>query len=338
MPLQICIFTWNTQTVRYGSVGGPPTDFVCDLSEKIINSEGSVDIAVVGLQEDSIRDSPILTELTNNLADHFELLKLTTLSGWGSTTYKALKNEWSYLPRGLRLAIYKRKALDMYIEVDTLDMVCPSVCDWITCGKGGLAINLTTSMGKLCFLNMHLPFNSESILNDRHDAVMWQAKCFRTLYDNAVEKYSPDYMFVLGDLNFRVQKRSNSGALEIAAKLISEPEYISELVNGADELRLLFNYSKGFERGPVPVMKEGPNDEGPTFLPTCKLRQGRTPNQCENAQIFLLGSKDHRIPSWCDRILYEGFKSPVTCSSYNRWERGSMCFSDHCAVIGTYII
>ena len=56
--LRIFAITWNTQTVRYNLKGCPEADFIDELSNKIkaINYH----LVVIALQEDSIRDSPLL--------------------------------------------------------------------------------------------------------------------------------------------------------------------------------------------------------------------------------------------------------------------------------------
>lgn len=364
MDLQIFIFTWNTQTVRYNVDDGPEADFVNVLGDKIINSERNYDLVVIGLQEDSIRDSPLSSLIVDSIRKKYQLLKLVTLSGWGVTTYKALKDEWGYRPRGLRLVIFKRKDLKLEItSVEVNDMVCPSFKEWITSGKGGVVVNLHTSLGKLAFLNIHLPFSSRSIIqnpNDkisyRHRAMMWQAQCLRKLYENVISMYQPNYLFILGDLNFRVQIRTETGAKEIAQKIFDEPDYIKELIQEADELQLLFDYSKFMssdsdssqsseeeeedikKHTPIPILNEGINNSGPVFLPTCKLKRGRK-NTC-TVKSYKLGRQNQRTPSWCDRILSKQFSSDgeLSCVLYDRWEYGTMNQSDHAAVFGVYRI
>ena len=370
MDLQVFILTWNTQTIRYNLDNGPEADFVSILSDKIIKSHS--DLIIIGLQEDAIRDSPLLSEqnslIVDSISEKYQLIKLVTLSGWGITTFKALKHEWDYRPRGLRLAVLKRRDLKLeIINVEVNDMVCPSLKNWITAGKGGVVINLHTSIGKLTFLNIHLPFSSRSIIQDpedkisyRHSAMMWQARCLRKLYENVIKAYQPNYLFILGDLNFRVQIRTESGAAEIVQRLFTEPGYIKELIQEADELQLLFDYSKFVgtdsessqsssdeeideplvecQRAPIPLLNEGIDNSGPQFLPTCKLQHGR--KEC-NLKSYKLGQQNQRTPSWCDRILFKQFPNAngeLCCVLYDRWEHGAMNLSDHAAVLGVYRI
>jgi hypothetical protein len=305
------------------------------------------DLLAIGLQEDATVDSPLMCDeealLVDGLRSRYELLKIETLSGWGSTTFKALKNEWEYRPRGLRLAVFKRRQLNLSIyKVESMEIVSPGIRNWLTKGKGGVAINLCTSAGKICFLNIHLPFNSQSIIKDRQESLLWQATCLKSLHGWTVDAYNPDYLFLLGDLNFRVQIRTEHGATHIAKTLFERgEEYIRELLRDADELNLLLDYSRDTANSYnklVPIMNEGINGAGPVFMPTCKMHQGReSPLTIDS---YLLGYEDQRPPSWCDRILYEtrSMDCNIQCTYYNRIEIGTMNLSDHTAVNGVYKI
>jgi hypothetical protein len=342
MNLSVFIFTWNTETVRYNIDNGPQADFIDTFSTKVINA--NCDLVVVGLQEDSIKDSILLSDedslLVKSIETHYTLLKISSLSGWGVTTYKALKHEWDYRPRGLRLAVFKRNDLELEItDVDHTEIVCPGVRNWITAGKGGVVINVHTSLGTISFLNTHLPFSSRSIIQDpndkmssRHHSVMWQAKCLRSLHDTVVANHSPDYLFILGDLNFRVQLRNESGADEVVQRIFDESAtgYIKELINEADELTLLF----GYDNDCIPKFNEGVDNNGPMFVPTCKLKKGR---KGLNVKSYKTGKKNQRTPSWCDRILYQQ-NANIKCVVYDFWDYGTMNCSDHAAVFGIYYV
>ena len=254
------------------------------------------------------------------------MLELQSLSGWGATTYKAFKKEWSYCPRGLRLAIFQNKTSTVKVDcISTKQIVSPGIRDWFTCGKGGVAINLTTDCGDITFLNIHLPFDSKSLSKNRHKALLWQSYCLRKIHEEAVSTFKPDYIYTFGDLNFRVQLRTELGATDVKKRLLTDEKYLIELLGEADELRLLLTYSNN----EIPPFREGVNNMGPRFLPTCKMLQGRQGIE------YLLGNKDHRVPSWCDRILYLG---DTRCFLYNRWEDGDMKLSDHASVIAGFEI
>lgn len=324
--MNVFVFTWNTQSTQidYDSI------FVHALIEKI--RESACDIVIIGLQEDSIRDSKLIGDdinlIRNEIHDEYSLLETVTLSGWGITTYKALVENWEYLPRGLRLAIFKKKesSVDVYAVIPKI-MICPGLKEWFTCGKGGVAITLNTNFGLITVLNMHLPFSSSSLHGNRYPALSWQANCFKQLCNEA-NVFASDYFILLGDLNFRVQL-GNDTASSIGKKLFIEEGYIQTLLGERDELRVLQSYAVM-----DPPFLEGINDSGPQFLPTCKLRHGRGSISSEGEHVYKYGKKDQRAPSWCDRILHRGFE----CTYYDRWDHSDMNNSDHASVIGIYTL
>lgn len=333
--MKIYIFSWNTQTVSFDKNN---TNFIPILVDNIERT--GADIVAIGLQEDSIRESELLVYndlITKELGRYYHKIALEELSGWGVTTYKALREEWKYAPRGLRLAVYRRGDSDIIVDdIRMTSVICPGIREKITAGKGCVAVSLATNVGEITFLNMHLPFNSRSIIQDpneiissRHTAVLWQAMCLKTMWGTVTDLYRPDYAFVMGDLNFRVQIRGETDAEEIAKRILVDSEYLKELIVEADELYLLTQYSREQLEPTVPILSEGIAGIGPKFLPTCKLEQGRTET------IYKLGSIKQRTPSWCDRILYQG---DIKCTSYNCMDFGDMNLSDHAGVIGEYIL
>jgi len=333
------IFSWNTQSVDYGVQ--TPVDFLDNLHD--IVKKSCPDLFIVGLQEDSIRNSILLNDETSLIVKKFQaeyiLQELTELSGWGVTTYKALKKDWEYKPRGLRLAVFKRASSQIVIEeISVKTMVCPSLRDWLTCGKGGVCITVKTDREVLSFLNTHLPFSSKSMqrTEPRSPSLLWQAQCLQELYTQTVEEYSPDCIFVFGDLNFRVQTNDELGATEIAIKLFEQGRpFIKKMIDEYDELRLLINYP----RSGIPKFIEGVDNQGPIFIPTCKLKHCRKESDIDREEIFKCGKADQRAPSWCDRIIFDasiGEKTIVSCAKYDRMETGTMNHSDHAAVYGIF--
>jgi len=71
-------------------------------------------------------------------------------------------------------------------------------------------------------------------------------------------------------------------------------------------------------------LEEGIANNGPCFLPTCKMSKNRLPLD----PIYNMGTDFYRMPSWCDRIL----QTPgLKCTVYDRFEHSAMT-SDHCGV------
>lgn len=300
MKNNIKIFCWNTQSKNFESL-----TFIQD----IVNYFGECDLAVISLQEDSIRDSIIIPILTEKLTD-FVKLDSIELSGWGSTTYKALKNNLEYKPRGLRLTIYKNKKIEKEIKTESLSFVCPSLRDSITWGKGCVAIKLIFNSQEITIANLHLPFSSKSLKdkNARALSADWQAVCLEYIYKTLDSKN----LVLTGDFNFRIDYDSVKTLEHIKNKNFKELYKYDEL--------------KKYLKTKNINMTEGVDNSGPDFTPTCKLVQKRENNE----PIFNIGKYGQRTPSWCDRILYSG---EITCNYYDRFEIGDMNLSDHAGII-----
>lgn len=348
--LTIAIFCWNTQSVRYrklkkdleikiyqqeniltkinsyhpNNINKLPesekleADFIEDIINEITINEP--DIIAIMLQEDSIKDSPIIELIKENI-DYYSQLDFIEMSGWGSTTYKALKNNMEYLPRGLRLLLLKNNELKLHIESSSYSYVCPSIRDSITWGKGCVAIKLNIeNIGEILIANMHLPFSSESLkIKSRKECLDWQITCFNYLYKN-LENICKN-IIIAGDLNFRVNINA-----DIMLKNIENKELLS-VYNNHDEFR------QNIDLGNITHVYEGKNNMGISFIPTCKLNQGRE----VNSYSFNIGKEGQRTPSWCDRIIYSlPNNNTISCDEYKRFEAGNMVYSDHAAIIGRY--
>lgn len=327
--MKIKIFSWNLQSVKYCEISPNFIDYITDIFK-------DTDIAVIALQEDSIRDSPIMEIIEKRLnIKNMKKIESTEMSGWGSTTYKALKNNLEYLPRGLRLSVYVKKELcsekNISIETSVSSYVCPSFRDRITWGKGAVAIKLnivdvnnTKNSKNIIFSNLHLPFSSSSLKDPvlRKTSADWQATCLQYIYKN-LKGEDDTTVFLAGDLNFRV----DCPAAEMLFSL-DVPEKLTELYLNNDELK------RYIEDKTVSYFLEGVDNSGPVFEPTCKLAQG-VPSRDEKLK-YKIGKRGDRTPSWCDRILYDD--RSVICTKYYRFEKGNMNLSDHCAVVGEFWI
>jgi exonuclease III len=322
MELSVAVFCWNVQSVRYADNNSqdekPEADFIEQLAKKL----EEFDLVFFALQEDSIKDSPIVQLLKEKLIYQTEIESIE-LSGWGSTTYKAIKRNMEYLPRGLRLIAFKSNRLSKNITAKVSSYVCPSIRDHITWGKGAVAIHLDIEdFGKLTMADFHLPFSSKGLRDSkiRKDNLEWQTTCFDYLYQNL--KAKSDNIIIAGDLNFRVDAVSQT-----VLESLNDEEKLLRVYNHNDELKRCMNFAE------LPYMREGIKNMGPAFNPTCKLFQRR------ETLSYNTGKYGQRTPSWCDRILYTCPEDLVIeCLKYDRYEYGNMCFSDHAAVIGEYII
>lgn len=327
--MKVFVFSWNTQSFQFDK-NYPPT-FLEDLRNLVFGDRYT--LLVFAFQEEA-GQSQLLSYIEGYLKYKYDLVDVAQMLGWGVTTLKRLQHG-EYVPRGLRLAIFKRIDSDLQItRMQSCCLLCPSLRDWITWGKGATLITLETNLGVISFMNLHLPFYSRLA---RDEALSWQSYCLSYLYKSAMENIRPDYLFLMGDLNFRVLLRDEPTAFEVASKMLNSEQYLAELAREADELRIILGYAK--LRGELPLL-EGVDNEGPRFLPTCKLSRARAPGAEPTITAFKLGTAYQRPPSWCDRILYQTFADDkvVRCTSYFRWDRGNMTQSDHAAVVATFMI
>jgi hypothetical protein len=344
--LKIFIFSWNTQSVDFTQT---EPDFIPGIVAKI---PSGTDIVVIALQEESSRGS-IINEtapvsITTSLPG-YRMVNYIDMMGWGVTTYKKLVREFKYEPRGLSMAVFVRCDLDLAIGVSSKSYTCPSLLQKLTRSKGAVTICLEIpGVGNVLFLNAHLPFDSASIKKDgdRTKALAWQTACFRYLYTRALEDHTPSHYFVVGDLNYRCGAGPPRGP--VGAEINTE-EIIRDLENGdfskyleTDELKLLQKNSACTAEGEFTIsLKEGVENQGPTFSPTAKKRKGRSGDQ-DVSEIYKFGSNLTRIPSWTDRILYAetggGGPDAIECVEYDSFESGNMNQSDHSAVYANFEI
>lgn len=185
------------------------------------------------------------------------------------------------------------------------------------------------------------------------------------------------YVIYFGDFNFRVSE--SRSASEVANEMISSYQNntsrLREIYLESDELIMQMRKKNIYS------FSEGINDTGPTFLPTCKLNKGRRPFVTEvpdestrlnlyqdlgfemmpsaaesstapttNVDRYNVGKYDQRIPSWCDRILYNSLidekiiNNPeqyrrLECVRYESFDEGfTMSQSDHSGVVGVFLL
>jgi hypothetical protein len=196
-------------------------------------------------------------------------------------------------------------------------------------------------------MNMHLPFNAERIngnlpQNQRDNMLNDQTKCFEDLYNYFIKLYNPDYVFVMGDLNYRVNPLDKQlTQIEQRNLFFQIPNIMSApLTNQYESLR---KHDELHTQLAQYQFQEG--DNGPTFPMTCKMMKGR-PSNCnsdprrECYQMFTQKDPSIRFPSWCDRILYKTFNElpPIQQVEYEMYDNGIIKCSDHSAVYGIYKI
>ncbi|KAF5093355.1 hypothetical protein D0Z00_004099 [Geotrichum galactomycetum] len=166
--------------------------------------------------------------------------------------------------------------------------------------KGGVGIRLTvrdvdgadTPTEEFTFVNAHLAANEgvkqKELRNSNFHTIATSLN-----FNDGYGFYKPgSHLFFMGDLNYRATRESNSGAQQHG----EEGEGLLQTLNGSGNLdisrdELLFEIRNqkvlfGFKEAPI------------TFPPTFKYQIGNPQN------VY----KTNRTPSWCDRIMYLGYK------------------------------
>lgn len=349
-------------------------DFYPPLEERI--KQNNYDILIFSFQEDASPGSYFHSHLLPSKLPElgYSLVRRTKMMGVGITTVKALK-QGDILTRGLRMSIYAKSNLakaimdnDMELAKDLQGSLVRSHIHGskFTRGKGAVAIYLRIPLQhktiNLAVLNAHLPFDSKSLIDTvvkqqpmiRHNAVLEQDQAYNDIYRTLVADLpiKMNAILYMGDLNYRVTPLSE----QEYAEMFSSGPGLSTTVSLAKSLmlsrfndeshvykRLYREYDELLQemnKGNIYPLLEGIDNDGPLFLPTCKLYKNR-PDLVSisdaNAEggIFKTGILHQRTPSWCDRILYRG----LDCLEYDRYDQGTtMKQSDHAAILGVYTV
>lgn len=388
---KILVFSWNSQSVRlceslddqrieYNRSGFgvqwpyqcEKADFYPKLTEQIV--EKDPDIVVVGFQEDaepgSYFHSHLLPEEMPKIG--YNLVKRTKLIGIGKITYDSAW-DLDFKLRGLRLSVYAKPQLTGAMLITEQDMraqlgndgqysyICTSS---LTRSKGAVcAYLMIPNRATIAIINSHLPFNSRSLITSRrqNNYMLRQNElnhsnlCFNNIYENLVlyppMKDKPVHVIYFGDLNYRLSDERDSDIVcEELLKNSNDKEYLERLYREHDELL------QQMQKGNIYKLKEGIDNKGPNFIPTCKMNKERISTEFrENIDsiiedlgedsdgagdvCFKLGRYNQRVPSYTDRILYakvenRADKYQLRCEYYDRFDHGEcMKKSDHAAVM-----
>jgi hypothetical protein len=371
---KIMVFTWNTESVNLSETLDKDKadsnrhsfftswryschlpDFFPQFSNKITSN--NPDIVVIGFQEDrypgSYFHSHLLPEEMPKIG--YGLVKRTKLMGFGKTSYDGLWNGDLY-QRGIRISIYAKFNLVSIIEKEELNMRQSMGNNGqleysanILRSKGAVASYIMLpGFGHLAFVCCHLPFNARSLITERvhKNRMLRQNELNESniVFNNIIEKLVfdqdqiPTHVIYFGDFNYRLADMRP--ASEVASEFLEKKDdidHISKMYAVYDELHEQSVKQNIYE------FSEGVNNQGPTFMPTCKMVKGRDTeeyNLTDGTECWKIGREDQRIPSWCDRILYKKIGDDghtLKCVDYDRFDIGStMSKSDHAGVIGIF--
>lgn len=376
---KIMVFSWNTESVKLSETmdldiaeynrtsystyfpGLTTWKYDCDIPDffpKFSNfiRDNSPDLIVIGFQEDrypgSYFHSHLLPEEMPKIG--YNLLKRTKLMGVGVTSYKGLL-QGDLFERGIRVSIYVKKHLLSMIEREEAEMravisndgQCEYLCSsFITRGKGAtVSYVCLPGFGRLAFICCHLPFNARSLITERiyknkmlrQNELNQSNLCFNSIIENLVlfKDPTPTHVIFFGDFNYRVS--DPRPASEVAREFLDRShdiEFIRDMYLNYDELK------EQMRRQNIYHFSEGINNQGPTFIPTCKMSKNRLQDVSDDLEYWKTGREDQRVPSWCDRVLFNKFGEDghnMICTYYDRFDVGNvMLKSDHAGVISIF--
>jgi len=358
MSLKIAIFTFNTeaqifccscnkkqscslgrQLLKYVTTDCVASDFVEAFVKHIQEQNNGFlpDIFIIGLQESSINNpkkkfvsDQLLFAFYNCIKkknDNYVFIR-EKMRGIGAEGIRGLRIG-AIIGEGFKFS-YK-----FLLYRPLIESIHVSASEGQQFGKGAMLLDLDMEKDnnnyRLNFINTHLPFlpkYPDQGKEIRNETLIETIDSFETKLGETNSN-----KFLMGDLNYRVDfENINKIKQQEYLQLFKSNQISKTDVINFKEHDQLTKIIKNYEK--LQKYKEGANNSGPNFLPTCKLLKN-----CEQktAQRKYQMGKDKtiRLPSWCDRILYDG---DIECLYYDNFDHGSTCKSDHIPVIGLYEI
>lgn len=370
MSIRIAFFTFNTQAQLYCclckknknceskrnflSFLGPScitSNFVEPFISQIIkkNKNKLPDIFVISLQESSIKNPKKGFKSDQLIMAFFDCIsKLQKKKNKKYSFYsEKMEGIGAEGVRGLRLGLIIDKNLEIKYKFLFFRPLFKSklpITKGQHFGKGAIMLNLLinkkfkniSNKYILNFINMHLPFlekekdQGKSIRDQSIKEIMNYFQSKLELKNNNIQIST----FLMGDLNYRIN---------FGSKIDKQKDYINRLETGVfhnDQIKDIIKYDQLYssiqKNEILENYKEGINNAGPNFFPTCKLIKKCPIEESESRKYQIVKGKTQRVPSWCDRILYNG--NNITCLYYDNFDKGYTCKSDHIPVIGLFEI
>jgi endonuclease/exonuclease/phosphatase family metal-dependent hydrolase len=371
MSIKIAIFSFNTEAQLFcckcneKETCGAPRKFFDFFGPKCVLSDFATkfiadmvkfyeppDIFIISLQESSIKNPKKGFKSDQLIEAFFDCVNKNIQDVPYSKFSEKMEGVGIEGVRGLRISLIinqKIKNPDIrFLFYRPLFESKISISEGQHFGKGAIMLDLQFNKEEnnkfdLSFINTHLPFLEKKTdlgKSVRNQTIKETMEYFQKKIKSDEQKWENKKIFFMGDLNYRMDFGENKKAEEQFIDLLKKnkdtatneiiinamPEYLKydQLTNsiGDNNLVLLKNF------------KEGVDNKGPNFLPTCKLIK-----KCpiENRREYQLAKgKRVRVPSWCDRILYHG--DNIDCKLYNSFDNGQTCKSDHIPVIAFFEI
>ncbi|KAJ2129006.1 Inositol-1,4,5-trisphosphate 5-phosphatase 1 [Coemansia sp. RSA 678] len=170
----------------------------------------------------------------------------------------------------------------------------------MTGNKGCVAMHMMFDDTSICIVSAHLAAGSSNFAerNNDYHTIRTGTRFQRGRYID-----SHDYVFWIGDLNYRVSLPNDQVRTLVAQ----------------GQLRTLLQHDQLKDQMAAGKVFRGYNEADVRFAPTYKYDSGTTTYDT---------SEKMRVPSWTDRIMYRGRNVRVL-----EYYRDEICFSDHKPVL-----
>lgn len=320
-------------------------DFVPQLRQLI--EENRPHVVCIGFEQDPNTGTYFHSKLLPHVMESdlgYTQIDRDTMKGGGVSTS-------GFTSGALRLSIYSKGGWGKSTLKKTYE--CSSLKD----GTGGMNCLLDLNGQLLAIVNAYIAFDPDSVKKSqtvvgnyskdvptvgdpmvRQDALNYANICYNGIIRQLVLnlKTKPDYVILMGDLNYRTNQMGGALSDTIAASFsrVSEtamPSFANEYYEKFDELK------QQMTKGNIYQYDEGVNNKGPTFAPVCVMKKRRDRSSSERWDTSL----GHISPSWCNRILYKTYdtSSPMCCVKYGSFDEGeTMKKSKNAAVYGLFQI
>eukprot|EP00300_Choanocystis_sp_HF-7_P017358 c19708_g1_i2.p1 GENE.c19708_g1_i2~~c19708_g1_i2.p1 ORF type:complete len:475 (+),score=119.39 c19708_g1_i2:41-1465(+) len=247
--------------------------------------EPQPEVIAVGLQEmvELNTQNLILTDNTRAMEWQMHLNKILNS---GPHVYEAIARRQLV---GVYLVVFVRGDHSINVSDVRSESVGCGLGGWMG-NKGGIGVRFNLCDTSICFVNSHLDADKERV--DGRNADMneiYKQIAFKAPDSPVLGIPDHDVIIWLGDLNYRVSHPFDQVKTIIAQRDWPKLLKFDQLTTERKAKRCFI----GFEEGPV------------TFAPTYKYELGEDRYDA---------SDKRRVPSWCDRVLFQG--TGVACKNY----------------------
>ncbi|CAB4445725.1 unnamed protein product [Rhizophagus irregularis] len=265
------------------------------------------DIIAIGFQEFNEYPNAFLNINNKNRIKYCEEMIEKAILNYTNEQYFKIR---SSIFNGLALVIYVRNE-EIKNEIKSIEVEQVGVGPIWAGNKGAIVarLNINDTIS-VCFICAHLAPHSHNVVERNKN---FKSIIERVIFIDKSTIYDNDYVFLFGDLNYRIEIKAEKK--EHLMNLLNTNEY--QTVIEYDQLNIekrkgqAFN---GFQEGEI------------KFPPTYKYYVGSTEF-----------NSSKRIPGWCDRILY--FSSRIESIKLNHYtSNNDYITSDHKPVSALFTI